>query len=201
MVARHFQHSLVGCTRTLLYVRALSTVSIKMPQNVEVKAKVRDMEALILKAKNLCKCEGTIIEQDDTFFKTEAGRLKLRIFKEGNGELIFYNRPDVEGPKVSDFSKSNSSDPQSLKEVLTLALGSVGRVRKTRLLFMYGQTRIHIDKVVDLGNFMELEVMLKDSQTPEEGSNIAEEVLIQLGIPKSDLISGAYMDWLNNQDK
>ena len=52
-----------------------------MPQNVEVKAKVRDMEALILKAKNLCKCEGTIIEQDDTFFKTEAGRLKLRIFK------------------------------------------------------------------------------------------------------------------------
>jgi len=43
--------------------------------------------------------------------------------------------------------------------------------------------------------------MLKDSQTPEEGSNIAEEVLIQLGIPKSDLISGAYMDWLNNQDK
>ena len=52
-----------------------------MPQNVEVKAKVGDLEALILKAKNLCKCEGTIIVQDDTFFKTETGRLKLRIFK------------------------------------------------------------------------------------------------------------------------
>jgi len=172
-----------------------------MPQNVEVKAKVGDLEALILKAKNLCKCEGTIIVQDDTFFKTETGRLKLRIFKEGDGELIFYDRPDVEGPKVSNFSKSNTSDPESLKEVLSLALGSVGRVQKTRTLFMYGQTRIHIDKVINLGNFMELEVMLKDDQTPEEGTMIAEEILLLLGIPKIDLISGAYMDWLNKQDK
>lgn len=43
--------------------------------------------------------------------------------------------------------------------------------------------------------------MLKDDQTLEEGTIIAEEILGLLGIPKSDLISGAYMDWLNNQDK
>lgn len=79
--------------------------------------------------------------------------------QDGNGELIFYNRPDVEGPKVSDFSKSSTSDPQSLKQVLSSALGSVGSVQKTRTLFMYGQTRVHIDKVVNLGNFMELEVI------------------------------------------
>jgi len=184
-----------------LSIRKLGTYLFKMPRNVEVKAKVGDIEGLILKAKNLCKCDGTIIEQDDTFFKTETGRLKLRIFKDGNGELIFYNRPDVEGPKVSDFSKSSTSDPQSLKQVLSSALGSVGSVQKTRTLFMYGQTRVHIDKVVNLGNFMELEVMLKDDQTLEEGTIIAEEILGLLGIPKSDLISGAYMDWLNNQDK
>ena len=43
--------------------------------------------------------------------------------------------------------------------------------------------------------------MLKDDQTPEEGTMIAEEILLLLGIPKIDLISGAYMDWLNKQDK
>jgi len=64
---------------------------------------------------------------------------------------------------------------------------------------MYGQTRIHIDKVLNLGNFMELEVMLKENQTPEEGTIVAEELLLSLGIPKSDLISGAYTDWLKNQ--
>jgi len=71
---------LTGINR-LYSIRKLSSSLVKMPQNVEVKAKVRDMEALIRKASDLCKCEGTIIEQDDTFFKTEAGRLKLRIFK------------------------------------------------------------------------------------------------------------------------
>lgn len=64
-----------------LSIRKLGTYLFKMPRNVEVKAKVGDIEGLILKAKNLCKCDGTIIEQDDTFFKTETGRLKLRIFK------------------------------------------------------------------------------------------------------------------------
>ena len=79
--------------------------------------------------------------------------------QDGNGELIFYDRPDTEGPKVSDFSKSSTSDPKSLRDVLKLALGIKGSVQKTRFLFMYGQTRIHIDQVVGLGNFMELEVL------------------------------------------
>jgi adenylate cyclase class IV len=42
--------------------------------------------------------------------------------------------------------------------VLTQALGARGQVKKRRLLFMYQQTRIHVDKVEGLGNFMELEV-------------------------------------------
>lgn len=31
-------------------------------------------------------------------------------------------------------------------------------MKKNRQLFMVGQTRVHIDHVEDLGNFMELEV-------------------------------------------
>lgn len=45
-----------------------------------------------------------------------------------------------------------------LNEVLTEALGQNGIVKKVRQLFMVGQTRIHVDHVESLGDFMELEV-------------------------------------------
>ena len=68
----------------------------------------------------------------------------------------------MEGPKLSDFSKTTIQDPLSLKEVLSQALGVKGVVLKKRILFMCNQTRIHIDDVVGLGNFMELEVYTKN---------------------------------------
>lgn len=41
---------------------------------------------------------------------------------------------------------------------MSKAHGILGVVRKKRMLFMVGQTRIHIDQVDGLGNFVELEV-------------------------------------------
>ena len=38
---------------------------------------------------------------------------------------------------------------------------------------------------------------MRDDETVEEGTKIAEDLLEKLGIPKGDLISGAYMDFLN----
>ena len=61
---------------------------------------------------------------------------------------------------------------------------------------MIGQTRVHCDEVEGLGDFMELEVVLDDNQTTQEGQAIAEDLMTKLGIDKSKLISGAYMDLL-----
>ena len=52
-----------------------------MPRNVEVKARVDDIDLLAKTASELCQFEGTVIDQNDTFFVTEKGRLKLRVFK------------------------------------------------------------------------------------------------------------------------
>lgn len=71
-------------------------------------------------------------------------------------ELIYYNRENDTGPKLSTYSKCNVT--KELKSVLTNALGTWGEVKKTRSLLLVGQTRIHFDTVEGLGNFVELEV-------------------------------------------
>ena len=76
------------------------------------------------------------------------------------------------------------------------ALGVAGRVRKKRLLYMCGATRIHLDEVEGLGDFVELEVVLCDTDMIETGQRIAEELMIQLEIKKGDLLEGAYVDMI-----
>uniref|UniRef100_A0A0M3IMU9 CYTH domain-containing protein n=1 Tax=Ascaris lumbricoides TaxID=6252 RepID=A0A0M3IMU9_ASCLU len=75
-------------------------------------------------------------------------------------------------------------------------MGILGEVKKKRILFTYEQTRIHLDEVEGLGSFMELEVCLRDDQTLEEGQSVVEEIMQKLGIKRSQLVSGAYMDAL-----
>ncbi|XP_028255739.1 uncharacterized protein LOC114432124 [Parambassis ranga] len=167
-----------------------------MPSNVEIKAKVSDPVEFAQKAAQLSQSEGTIIRQHDTFFTCSRGRLKLRDLKNGSGQLIFYERPDTDGPKLSRYSISPTSDPQSLQTVLSDALGVKGEVRKERRLFLIGQTRVHLDTVEGLGHYMELEVVMRPEQTVAEGQQVAEDLMQQLSISKENLVTGAYMDLL-----
>jgi adenylate cyclase class IV len=48
--------------------------------------------------------------------------------------------------------------------------------------------------VEGLGQFMELEVVLREGQSDAEGQSIAEELMARLGVRKEDLLEGAYMD-------
>ena len=173
-----------------------------MPRNVEIKARVEDLEAVKAKAQELCDGLSEKIVMSDTFFKLSNGRLKLRTSdKLKNGapaELIFYDRSDKEGPKLSDYAIASSHVPDDLSKLLDKALGIRGKVSKTRWLYMVGQTRVHCDRVDDLGDFMELEVVLTDDQTLEEGQAIADDLMIKLGVDKSNLLKGAYMDMLEN---
>lgn len=75
--------------------------------------------------------------------------------------MIYYDRPDVEGPKLSTYEKCNipASEVNGLNNVLCHALGAVGNVKKKRHLYMVGNTRVHVDNVDGLGDFMELEVI------------------------------------------
>jgi predicted adenylyl cyclase CyaB len=167
-----------------------------MPANIEVKARVRDFAALSARAGELSDTPVEVIPQVDTFFVMERGRLKLRQLAPDRAQLIYYERPNLDGPKRSDYSLFETRDPDSLRELLARALGIRGTVEKVRHLYIIGQTRIHLDRVMNLGDFMELEVVLGPGQSDEEGHRVAERLLEELGVGQQDLMDAAYMDLL-----
>lgn len=167
-----------------------------MPTNIEIKARVRDFDALSIRAQQMSDTPAGIIPQVDTFFAIPHGRLKLRQLAPNLAQLIYYERPDQEGPKSSEYLIFETSRPEELRSVLAAALGLRGVVRKERRLYMIGQTRLHLDDVEGLGRFMELEVVLRPGQSEADGKAVAQGLMTALGIQESDLLEGAYVDLL-----
>ncbi len=167
-----------------------------MPRNIEIKARIESIEALLPRARALADGDAELIEQDDSFFVVPHGRLKLRQFADGSAELIHYHRPDSGEAKASDYVRVPAPEPAALREALARACGLRGRVRKRRWLLLAGQTRIHLDRVEGLGDFMELEVVLREGQADTAGATIAEDLMRALGLADAPRLAGAYLDLL-----
>lgn len=172
-----------------------------MPTNIEIKARLASLEALIPVVESLADAGSEYVSQDDTFFVSPNGRLKLRAFDDGQGVLIFYRRTDQFGPKKSFYIHSETADPDGLRSVLALAYGEAGRVRKRRLVFQIGQARVHLDRVEGLGEFVELEVAVGDKMDAEAAISEAQRLAAAFGIEESALVTGAYLDLLDAETK
>lgn len=171
-----------------------------MNRNVEIKVKIpEEFGALIMRVDEIADQGPGVIEQIDVFFLCMNGRLKLRVFPESGAELIFYQRPDGKEPRESRYVISKTDSPGSLREVLKLAYGEACQVRKMRVLFLVGRTRIHLDSVEGLGCFLELEVVLAEDEQIESGVAEAHELLEKLGLSTHELVSEAYVDLIAKQ--
>lgn len=164
--------------------------------NIEIKALCSDHD----KVRNFLKSHNAdfkgIDHQIDTYFKVSKGRLKLR---EGNIEnnLIYYERENKQGPKQSDFTLFKSSPESSLKSILINSCGVLIVVDKIREIYFIENVKFHLDTVLGLGTFMEIEAI-------DTSGNIGKEKLLEqcnnflkeLNILDSDLVSVSYSDLL-----
>ena len=167
-----------------------------MGRNVEIKARLKNRDAVLAILARMSDGPSQIIKQHDYFFRSNGARLKLRVFESGEGELIRYEREDRASARCSQYQIARTPDPLILLDILTGTLGRTGEVKKTRVLYTIGQTRVHIDQVERLGDFLELEVVLRPEQSEAEGRIIAEGLLKELGIEKDQLVAEAYVDLL-----
>ena len=165
--------------------------------NIEIKARYSNLE----KARNILKCKkADYIGKDhqvDTYFKVNKGRLKLR---EGNIEnfLIYYEREDKETPKQSKVLLYKSNPNSNLKDILTESLGILIIVKKEREIYYIENVKFHLDKIENLGTFIEIEANQKEKHVHKENLlNQCKYYLKILKIPKENLVSKSYSDLLH----
>lgn len=170
-----------------------------MARNVEIKARVDSLARIAERAAAIADQGPIPLTQDDTFFSCPNGRLKLRKLADDAGDLIFYQRGDITGPKTSHYLISRTHEPDQMLVVLSAALPTIGRVRKQRTLYLVGRTRIHLDQVEGLGDFIELEVVLRDGEDEQQGVEEAHALLRTLKVDTSKLLPGAYLDLLSSR--
>lgn len=172
-----------------------------MARNVEIKVRLPGAAAaadVLARATTLADGPPEHLEQHDSFYRAAHGRLKLRRFVDGSAELIHYQRADGTGARLSDYVRVPvpAASVAALHEALTRAHGSAGELVKQRTLLHVGQTRVHLDAVQGLGPFVELEVVLHDTQSTDDGAAVAEALLAQLGLAGAERIACAYVDLL-----
>ncbi len=167
-----------------------------MARNVEIKAYAKNYVRQLELAKTLADGSSQLLVQTDTFFNSPKGRLKLREFPDRDAQLIYYHRNDQSGPKLSSYHITHTPNAEQLKLTLRDTLGELAVVKKRRTLLMSGRTRLHFDQVEGLGDFIELEVVLRDEEHLEEGEQEAQTLMHELTIQDTDLIETAYVDLL-----
>ena len=164
-------------------------------KNIEIKTACPSLDEFYPKLKVLGASHVWTRRQRDTFFHVPEGYLKLRMAESEPGELIAYAREAGAHPRPSDYEIAVISDPDVLEDALTRSLGIRGVVQKTRQLYLWRHTRIHLDEVVGLGSFLELEAVAREISL-EEAETEAETVIERLGLARSEFLGRPYLELL-----
>lgn len=177
-------------------------------RNLELKVRCESAEHL-KSIEALAQEHGAIyqytVEQRDTYFRVSRGRLKLRErwLKEQNGtksidaELIYYRRPGKAGSRISVYNVIQIAEPEPLRLMLTEALRSaLVVVEKVRVLYIYKNTRVHLDTVKTLGTFVELETVIDETMSMRDVRAEHKHVIAFLGLDILMPIPSSYSDLL-----
>jgi len=165
-----------------------------MPINVEIKARTKATKTIRRLLENELARYVGLDHQIDTYFKVTHGRLKLR---EGEIEnaLIHYARSNQAGPKTSEVLLYQSPTNSSLKAILKAALDTLVVVDKMREIYFIDNVKFHLDKVKELGSFVEIEAIDRDGSIGEEELRKQCQYYIELfQIEEKDLIPNSYSD-------
>lgn len=169
--------------------------------NIEIKSVLKNYET----AKKICNDlfeKGHLVEiQTDTYFTVAKGLLKYREIESSNGNkcyLIPYIREIQREPKESSYTFLIPIDNTLAKQLLSDILGIQITVKKTREIYFYENVRIHLDSVEHLGNFIEFEVVYRETDDKQTEKEKVKYLMKLFSIQEEDLIKNSYYDILKD---
>jgi predicted adenylyl cyclase CyaB len=165
-----------------------------MPQNLELKARISSLSDAGKVTRRLKAQVKGVLQQRDIYYKVSRGRLKLRIINSRSAELIYYSRPNRKGSRFSDYFVLPVKDAILTNALCTAAFGQKGTVEKNRRLFLYKNSRIHLDEVRGLGKFIEFEVLVKHGK--QQAKKLLELLSAEFNIKRSAIVAVSYSDLL-----
>ena len=132
--------------------------------------------------------------QRDTFYEVPKGWLKLREVDGEPAELISYRRTDEpDGLRSSDYDVETVGEGVTWRRLLGRVMDVACVVEKERTLWLYEHTRIHLDRVVRRGEFLELETVVRGI-SPDQASREALRVIDALALKEDEFISVPYRE-------
>ena len=161
-----------------------------MGKNLELKIKVDEHRSFVKILESINANYNGVLNQKDIYYKTEDYLLKLRIQNDRN-ELIKYNRDEVKPERWSDYEIINLTGDNP-EEFFSSILQVEAEVIKKRVLYLYNNTRIHLDEVERLGSFLELETVVTNDLT--DAKKRFNELVEILNLDISKQIKNSYRD-------
>ncbi len=163
---------------------------------VELKARVTSGEEVRRRLESAGAVLERTIRQKDVYFENVVGRLKHRAEVPGQNQLVYYQRPNVKSTKESRIRLESIPPGDNLLTHLSNTLGVQTVVEKTRRVYRWKDTQVHIDLVDGLGEFLEFEHEVMDPAEVGSWHERLMEMFLELGGSRDDLIEGSYSDML-----
>ena len=172
---------------------------VPMPTNLELKARFPSVSSAERVARKLTARRVGTLNQVDTYYRISGGRLKVREINQTSVELIFYRRANTTSSRYSDYTIVRCSSAHAVKKLCAALFDVRVVVRKRRILYLYKNARIHIDRVRGLGVYIEFEVVVTKGK--QQARRLMATLTEAFGISKQSMIGSSYSDMLARKGK
>ena len=166
-------------------------------KNIEFKSELRDIELARATCLQLRAKRPGVLHQTDEYVAVPEGRLKKRSERvEGSThtrtEWIWYMRDDRTTARTSLWTRLDSAQVHARWPQLDLTITRT--IVKRRELWTIENVRIHLDSIVGLGNYFELEGVCGPAADLAETKLKVETLLEKFRPALGEAVSASYAD-------